>query len=416
MSSADTSTDTYDVIVVGARCAGSSTARLLAEAGHRVLLVDRASFPSDTVSTHCIDPVGIKLLETWGLIDKVLATNAPAVSRLVLNVGGGEFPNEQPDVYVTAPRRTVLDKLLVDEAVAAGVTLREGVTVKSLLRSSDGGGDGGDGAVVGVAGVDASGEAFTASAALVVGADGAHSFVASEVGAEQYDVRETQGTGYYAYYSGTPLSSVELGFAPNRFAGVFPTNDGEVCVFAGRTLDEFGDMRSAPDEAMVSTLRDISARLADATAAGTRTSRFFKYDAQPGFFRQAWGDGWALVGDAGFHIDPVTGRGIGHAFRDASLLAGAVDAGLRGAMPMTGALTSYQATRDRMSARMYDITQTIAALEWNDAELLQLFLDLVVETGALAEEVATWPAAQPPSPPAPQVDSSVTAAGAVATS
>ncbi|HEX7167124.1 MAG TPA: NAD(P)/FAD-dependent oxidoreductase [Acidimicrobiales bacterium] len=376
----------YDAIVVGARCAGSSTARLLAQRGHRVLVVDRATFPSDTVSTHCIDPVGMRLLHDWGLAEKVFATNTPPLTKFVLTAGQVEYPADAPGA-ICAPRRTVLDKLLVDEAVAAGAEVREGVSVKELLRDGD--------RVTGIAAVDANGDGFEAQARVVVGADGTNSFVARAVDAEKYDERFAKGVGYYAYYSGTPFENVELAFDLNRFAGIFPTNDGEVCVFAAREADDFPNMRSDPDAAVIETLLDVNPRIGEGTRNGTRTSRFFKYDAEPGFFRKPYGDGWALVGDAGFHIDPVTGRGIGHAFRDAELLSRALHAGWSGEAPMAEALAGYHATRDDLSRDIYDWTQQIASLQWNPDELLGLFMNVMMKTIELMDAV---PGSSPASP------------------
>jgi flavin-dependent dehydrogenase len=374
----------YDVIIVGARVAGSSTARLLAREGHRVLVVDRATFPSDTVSTHAIDAIGMALLDQWGLTDKVFATNTPRVAQLGLTADGNHLVAPAP-CDIACPRRTVLDKLLVDEARDAGAEIREGVTVKSLLR---------DGArVVGIAGVDADGTAFEAHAEIVVGADGMNSFVAREVDAVRYGERCGKGSGYYAYYSGTGLDLVELAFGTGTFAGVFPTNDDQVCIFGGRDSADFAEMRSDPDAALIDVLTEASERIGAATAAGTRETRFFKYNVQPGFFRVPYGDGWALVGDAGFHIDPVTGRGIGHAFRDAALLARAISGSLSGATRMHEALAAYNADRDRMSLEVFRITHDIADLEWSGEQVINLMFELLTVAQPFVDEVSSW--AQP---------------------
>ena len=374
----------YDVVVVGARVAGASTARLLAQRRHRVLLVDRAAFPSDTVSTHAIDPVGMALLDQWELTDKVFATNTPRVTQFGLTAGGGHMAAPAPRP-IACPRRTVLDKLLVDEARAAGVDVRERVTVKSLLRDGE--------RVTGIAGVDGDGNRFEARASIVVGADGMNSFVAREVGAEQYGQRCGKGSGYYAYYSGTGLDMAELAFGAGTFAGVFPTNDEQVCVFAGRDSREFAEMRTDPDAALIATVTETSERIGAATAAGKRETRFFKYIVQPGFFRKPHGDGWALVGDAGFHIDPVTGRGIGHAFRDSALLSRAIDAALSDPTSMTDALAQFHADRDRLSMDVFRITHDIADLEWSGEEVIGLMVELLTITEPIVAEVMTWAAA-----------------------
>jgi flavin-dependent dehydrogenase len=358
----------YDVIVVGARCAGSTTARLLAQQGRRVLIVDRAQFPSDTVSTHCITPGGVTQLRRWGLLDRVLATNVPKVYSFCLTIGPSEIrdPFGVSEEQVTvSPRRTVLDKLLLDAAAEAGAEVKEGVTVKDLQRQGD--------KVTGIVGHDDAGVTLDAEAKLVIGADGTHSFIAKTVGAEVYNERPTRGSGYYAYFTDFPMDAVELAFNEGNFAGIFPTNDGETCVFAGKDDSEFADMREDPDAGHQEIVATANPRLGEARAAATRQSRWFAFRTTPGFYRKPYGPGWALVGDAGLHKDPVTGHGITAAFRDAELLAGAVHDGLDGD-DLEGRLAGYQARRDELSAELYDTTQEIAALGWSDASLLDTFL------------------------------------------
>ena len=348
----------YDAIVVGARCAGSSTARLLAQAGLRVLIVDRATFPSDTISTHCITTGGCIQLQRWGLFDRVLATNVPHVRDFTITMNGvevnnpfGEAPDDVPGT--TSPRRTVLDKLLLDAAVEAGADAREGITVKDLVRK--------DGRVVGIAGRDAAGGSVEERAAIVIGADGVNSVVARLAGADEYDRRESRGAGFYAYFSGWPGASVELGFNERGGVGIFLTNDEQVCVFAGRSVDEFVDYKRDVEGTHREIVGSLSSRLADWFAQTSRESRFYGWSAVPGFFRTPYGPGWALVGDAGYHKDPVTGHGITDAFRDAELLADAVVAGRDG--DPEEALAGYQRRRDEMSHDTYHATQDIAAFD-----------------------------------------------------
>src|ERR1700683_3227113 len=197
----------YDAIIVGSRCAGSSTGRLLAEKGHRVLLVDRSHFPSDTASTHCVTLGGVIQLRRWGLLERVLATNVPFVPSFTLTIGPHVFDDPLPveeGTGTVSPRRTVLDKVLVDAAVEAGAELREGVTVTGLLRDEGG-------CVVGVIRREEEGKSCEERAALVIGADGTHSFVAKAAGAEVYDERTGHGSGPYAYFSGVPVDTVALG-------------------------------------------------------------------------------------------------------------------------------------------------------------------------------------------------------------
>lgn len=375
----------YDAIIVGSRCAGSSTARLLAEKGHDVLMVDRTHFPSDTVSTHCVTFGGVVQLRRWGLFDRVLATNVPFVPSFTLTIGPLELADPIPieeGVGTVSPRRTVLDKLLVDAAVETGAELREGITVTDLLRDDQG-------RVVGIVGRDDDGNAVEERAALVIGADGTHSFVAKATGAEVYDERAGHGSGYYAYFSDFPADRVELAFSQGHFVGVFPTNDEQVCVFAGKDDSEFRKLRDDVEGAHAAIVATGNARLGEWVRGATRESRFFAFRTIPGFFRKPWGDGWALVGDAGYHKDPCTGHGITDAFRDAELLANAVHAGLDGT-PMADALSRYQVRRDEFSRDVYETTQQIAALDWTDDSLLEIFMRFGAAATAEAEEIAAF--------------------------
>jgi 2-polyprenyl-6-methoxyphenol hydroxylase-like FAD-dependent oxidoreductase len=177
-------TNHYDVIVVGARCAGSPTAMLLARQGYRVLLVDRATFPSDTISTHVVHPTGIAALNRWGLLGQLLSTGCPPVSTYTFDFGpftiaGSPGTDDSPVAY--APRRIVLDKLLVDAAASAGAEVRQGFTVQEVL--TDGG------RVTGIRGRGKSGHVVSEHAWMVIGADGLHSAVAAAVRPQHYTVR-----------------------------------------------------------------------------------------------------------------------------------------------------------------------------------------------------------------------------------
>ena len=172
----------YDAIVVGGRCAGSPTAMLLARKGYKVLVVDRATFPSDTLSTHIVHPPGVASLRRWGLLDLVTSTGCPPIHTYAFDFGpftisGAPGTDETPVAY--GPRRTVLDKLLVDAAAEAGAEVMEGFTVEEVLTE--------DGRVTGVRGHGGRGGTVTERARVVVGADGRHSLVARAVRPEQYN-------------------------------------------------------------------------------------------------------------------------------------------------------------------------------------------------------------------------------------
>jgi flavin-dependent dehydrogenase len=193
----------YDVIVVGARVAGASTALLLARRGLKVLAVDRAEFPSDTLSTHQVQVPGVARLGRWGILDGVLAAGTPAAATVRFDPGPvvlrGRFPEFEGARAVYSPRRTLLDKLLVDAARGAGAEVRERFAFDSLVFDGD--------RVVGIRGRPRGGAAVTERARLVVGADGRHSAVAKAVGAGAYHVKPALSTAYYTYWSGVELGS-----------------------------------------------------------------------------------------------------------------------------------------------------------------------------------------------------------------
>ncbi len=303
----------YDAIVVGARCAGSPTAMLLARSGHRVLLVDRATFPSDTISTHLIHPPGIAALERWGLLDRVLGTGSPPIDTYSFDFGpftisGAPGMDGTPVAY--APRRTVLDKLLVDAASEAGVEVRERFTVESL--------DFDDGRVVGVRGHSKGGKTVTERAQVVIGADGRYSLVADAVGAEEYNEKPQLQVSYYTYWSGLPMNGrFETVIRPGLGFAAWPTNDDLTLVIAGRPINEFENVRKDVGGSYLETF-EIAPAFADRVRGAKREERFVG-TAVRGYFRKPFGPGWALVGDAGYNKDFITAHGIHDAFRDAEL-------------------------------------------------------------------------------------------------
>ena len=184
--------DRYDAIVVGARCAGSPTAMLLARKGYKVLVVDRATFPSDTLSTHILHPPAVAAMQRWGLLDRLVATGCPPIHTYSFDFGpftlaGAPGTEAAPVAY--CPRRTVLDKLLVDAASEAGAEVREGFTVQEILVDDD--------RVVGIRGHGKDGSTVTERADVVVGADGRNSFVAKAVHPEQYNEKPPLLAAYY---------------------------------------------------------------------------------------------------------------------------------------------------------------------------------------------------------------------------
>jgi flavin-dependent dehydrogenase len=355
-----------DVIVVGARCAGSPTAMLLARQGHRVLLVDRATFPSDTVSTHVVHPQGIAALDRWGLADRVTATGCPPITTYALDFGpisieGSPGIPGAPAAY--CPRRTILDKVLVDGAAEAGVDVREGFGVDEVLVE--------DGAVVGIRGAAKGGSSVTARAKVVVGADGLKSLVARTVGAEQYNDRPRQLCGYYSYWSGLPMDGrFEIYARDARGFAAAPTNDDLTLVVGGWPYAEM-EANKGDIEGNYLAIFDQAPEFAERLRQATRETRVVG-TAVPNFFRKPYGPGWALVGDAGYNKDFITAQGISDAFRDAELCAGAIDDALAGRRPFDEAMGEYQATRDAEVLPMFEFTLQIASMEEPPEELQQV--------------------------------------------
>jgi flavin-dependent dehydrogenase len=362
----------YDAIVVGARCAGSPTAMLLARRGHRVLLLDRASFPSDTMSTHLIHPPGVARLGRWGLLERVAASNCPPCREINMDFGAFSLSGHPPPMDGVAehycPRRTVLDKILVDAAVEAGVQLREGFRVEGLLRE-----DGGR--VAGVVGRTVGGGRVKERARVVVGADGMRSLVARTVGAPEYDARPALTCAYYTYYSGVPVRSFEIYPRDRWIVMAFPTNDGLVCTFCEWPREEFHTVRADIEGHFLRKL-ELVPKLARRLREGKREANFVGTGVLPNFFRKPYGPGWALVGDAGHHKDPVGGLGIMDAFRDAELLADALDAGLSGRQPLDEALGGYERQRNAATAYEYERNYQLARLQPPPDERRRLFAAL----------------------------------------
>lgn len=365
----------YDVAIVGARAAGAATALLLARAGHRVLVVDRSRYGSDTLSTHAIVRGGILQLDRWGLLDTIRAAGTPPADRVTFNYAGRPVVVDL-DHRLYAPRRTVLDRVLVDAAREAGADIRFGAHVTDVRRTDDG-------HVGGIVVRERDGAVSEIEAEMTVGADGRRSGVARAVGAPVTAAGTHTTAFYYGYWSGLEDRGFEWHFGPEVGAGVIPTNDGLACVFVGTSPERF-HTRLRPDparnvERMAAELpSDLAARL----AAGERNGPLRGFAGLPGWLRRPFGDGWALVGDAGSFKDPITAHGLTDAMRDAELLARAIDEGLTGVTPMMAALAGYERVRDDVALPILQTTDAVASLDWSMEELQALHLDLSREMKA----------------------------------
>ena len=348
----------FDVAIVGARCAGSPLAMLLARKGYRVLLVDRDRFPSDALSTHVVKIPGGARLKRWQLLDAVIATNCPPISRITFDVGPFALTGSAPALDGVdadySPRRTLLDHMLLNAAASAGAECRERFRVESLVVTN--------GVVSGISGRTASGASVIEHARVVVGADGLRSIVAQQVGARERHTRGRLSCAYYTYWSDVPIEGAELYARDGASVIAFPTNDGLTCVLVQRPASEFDRMKERVEAAYLETVA-LAPTLAERLRHGRRADRFYGTGDLPNFFREACGPGWALAGDAACHRDPITAQGISDAFRDADLLADAIEAGLSGRLPFDRALADYQAAREADGLPMFELTCQLAALQ-----------------------------------------------------
>ncbi len=355
----------YDAIVIGGRCAGSPTAMLLASRGYDVLLVDKATFPSDTISTHLVHPTGAAALARWGLLDRVIASGCPPIHTYCFDFGpvrlaGAPGTPHSPVAY--CPRRTVLDQVLIDGAAAAGVEVREGFAVEEVLVE--------EGTVVGIRGAAKGGPRVTERARVVIGADGLRSIVARTTKPARYNEHPKLLCGYYSYWSGLEDDGLFAIFdRGDRGFAYASTNDGLTMVVGGWPYAD----RAKVDDIQGEYLRifDRVPEVAERLRAGTQETKAVG-TAVPNFFRTPFGAGWALVGDAGYNRDFVTAQGISDAFQDAELLTAALHEALSGARPWDEALGDYQRRRDERVTPLFELTLQLASFEPPPPEMEQL--------------------------------------------
>jgi flavin-dependent dehydrogenase len=357
----------YDAIVVGMRCAGAPLAMLLARKGYHVLGIDRATFPSDTLSTHFLWPRSTAMLSAWGLLDRLARTGCPPIESVTLDVGPVSIRGRPDAVDGTSvmycPRRRVLDAMLVEAARESGAELREGITVSDLIWRHD--------QVIGVETTDRDGRRRAEYAGIVIGADGLWSRVARAVDAPAEIRQESLSCGYYAYWSSVPTNGVEFYRRHGRVILVFPTHDNQTCVYVGWPGGETDAYRADVKAGYLATL-ELAPDLARRVAAGRQAEAFKGTNKLPNYYRRAWGSGWALVGDAAYHRDPITGMGIGDAFLGAELLADAFDSATQSGTALDSALAGYQEDLHRRTRPVFDYTLLSAALD-DPAPLLAFY-------------------------------------------
>lgn len=370
----------YDAVIIGARCAGAATALLLARSGAKVLLVDRQAYGSDTLSTHALMRGGVLQLTRWGLMPEIAAAGTPPIRETTFHYGSEAIrvaiKPEHGVECLYAPRRTVLDRLLVDAARRAGADVRHGVTLTELQVASSG-------RVVGAALKDASQTPRTVRCDIVIGADGRQSTVARLMNATAY-VEGMHSSGVvFGYFEGLARDGSHWHFAKNAAAGVLPTNAAQLvfaAVPAQRFSAAFGDgLTRGFLEVLEANAPELRADVERARPVG----RLRGFGGARSYLRQAHGPGWALVGDAGYFKDPLTAHGITDALRDADLLSRAIVHG------GTGALAAYQRERDALSLPFLGITDAIASFAWDLDEVNQLHTNLSAAMRAETNHMAS---------------------------
>lgn len=372
----------FDVVVVGGRVAGASTALLLARAGLRVAVLERSSYGSDTLSTHGLMRAGVLQLSRWGVLDAVRRAGTPPVRRTSF------FFADAPPVHVTlrsspgvealyAPRRSLLDRVLVDAAADAGADVRHDVAVTGLVDTA--------GRVGGVQGVDAADRPVEVRSDFVVGADGMRSTVARAVQAPVLTRSRNASAVLYRYYEDLPVTGYEWGYGGRVAAGLIPTNDGRTCVFVGADPARLRLLRSEGTDVAFATLLDAAApehheRVRAARPAGPLRG----WRGEHGFVRQPWGAGWALVGDAGYFKDPLSTHGMTDALRDAELLARALVQGVGGQARERAALAAYDEQRTALSEPLFRASDAVAGYDWDTPTLQRLLREM---SAAMSDEV-----------------------------
>ncbi len=352
----------YDVVVVGGRCAGASLARFLARGGKRVVIVDASELPSDQpMSTHFIGIYGMRILDELGLGDKIRDI-APTV-HTYLNGCEQQVARMKAELG-SCPRRDVLDATLLEGAREAGVEIRTRTRLVDLMREGD--------RVVGAVVEDASGKQEL-RAQIVVGADGRSSTLAELAGAEEYFGYDGPRSMYWGYwkrpswydtdarYEGAAMILYEQQYA--RL--VFPTNRDQLCLGASFPNAQAADWKADPRGKLEATLREsayTAPLLEGEPVEKVRGLVKVRY-----FFKRGAGKGWALAGDAGIHKDPHAGLGISDALADAKALSQAILAG------GDRALETFWRERDVRAWELFSFAHDLGAVDYNNALNQTLF-------------------------------------------
>jgi 2-polyprenyl-6-methoxyphenol hydroxylase-like FAD-dependent oxidoreductase len=359
-----------DVIVVGARCAGASTGLLLSRAGLRVLLVDKAKLPSDTLSTHMIHESGVARLRDWDahLVARIRASGCPPIVESTTDLGAFRYSarhwpaNGNAEAF--CPRRTVLDPILLDAAIEAGCEVRTDFTFRDVVRDGD--------RVAGILGTTGRGDLVTERAHFVVGADGRRSPVARAVSAAEYNSKPMTTCTYYTYWADTGIDATIISPREGCAVVAVPTNDKLAVITAIFPLAEFALVKSDIERHYMRALQ-TSRAVTERMTAARRAERFYGTADLPFYYRTAFGPGWALVGDSGHCKDPILARGITDAFSDAEGLSQALVRGLSGSAPIDEALAAWARERDETTRDLYELTYRLSLLQATSALMSHVY-------------------------------------------
>lgn len=331
---------------------------LFAQQGYRVLLLEKARFPQDTLSSHYIHQQGVALLNRWGLLDKLRDAGCPPITHESYEAPGVRIDGFSLPIdglrMTYAPRRFVLDPILAAGAVAAGVEFRESCAVNDLMFE--------DGRVVGVRYTTPGGTEATERARLVVGADGMRSLVARKVGAPKVTEHPRMTCTYYSYWSGVP-AHFELYEQPGRWVAVIPTNDDLKLIMTYFPQADYNEVRRAVEPAYLEAVRTTAPELHERMSAGTRVEQMYGTGHQENFFRKAYGPGWVLVGDAVNHKDSITARGITEAFVQAQTLTTKIGERLHDEAALKAALRRYENSLGDEALNHYQGALNVAELK-----------------------------------------------------
>jgi flavin-dependent dehydrogenase len=348
-----------DVIVVGARCAGSSLAALLARAGLKVVVLEQASFPRPTLSSHLFEADALSFLNRLGVLGAVQKTGARFMRQADIRLNDLRFVTEFPLRFDDAGgaafvRRHLLDSILADAAAEAGADVRMSTRVIELLWDR--------GRVCGVRAAPRGRPPVRLYAPLVVGADGRDSTVAAQCSARKYNVIPNGRSYYFTFFEGADPAYSDL-FVFHRWGDRMvwggPADSGLYLVGISPETHERESFTTEAERGLLAHVR-ACAPAAQALAGARVTGRAFGIKRFHGYFRECTGPGWVLAGDAGHFKDPALGRGIGDAFLQSEALAPAILSGLgESGVGLDRALGRWAQWRDRKFEGHYWLASTL---------------------------------------------------------